>query len=234
VTIETPASIVQGAAGFGGEEWGVLRVLAVDPGDVITPEMIDARSAFSIVIGGAGITAEALHKARQEQVKGIVVGSIDARELEAYWGPRFDGNWSRVLRVAANVPGVDDGPTLLLTEGFGFHPMSRPIFELLSRCDRQEAYLDGLSRLDAPAHRPRLVVPHQQPSGGTPPAPSRDPRPGAIVRLLDEAHLGRIGRVESRNSYGRLPSGVRVPVATVQIGEAERVVLPQTALDVME
>jgi hypothetical protein len=54
------------------------------------------------------------------------------------------------------------------------------------------------------------------------------------VRLLDEAHLGRIGRVESCNPRGRLPSGVRVPVATVQIGEAERVVLPQTALDVME
>ena len=89
VTIATPAAVVQGVAGFGGEQWGVLRLLVTDPADLITPEMIDARSAFSILIGGAGITADALRKAQREQVKGIVVGGIEADELRAFWGDRL-------------------------------------------------------------------------------------------------------------------------------------------------
>lgn len=235
VTIETAAAMAQGAIGFGSEQWGVLRLLVADPAEIITPEMIDARSAFSIVIGGAGITAEALHKAQHEQVKGIIVGSVDAGELEQYWGPRFGGQWGRALEDTEQMPGVDDGPTLLLTEGFGFHPMSRPIFDLLARCDRQEAHLDGATRLQAAPRRPRVVIPLAHPPSGTrPPAAAPDVHPGAVVRLLDESHLGRLGRVESQNPRGRLPSGARAPVAMVQVDGGERLVLPELALDVME
>ncbi len=234
-TIETAAALLQGAAGFGGEQWGVLRLLATDPNDIITSDMIDARSAFSLIIGGAGITADALRKAQKEQVKGIVVGSIDAGELREYWGSRFDGNWTVLPRSGVLPPAAAEGPTLLLTEGFGFHAMSQPIFELLTHFDRQEAHLDGTSRLDPPTQTPRLVIPLARLPGGTAaPVPAQDVRPGTIVRLLDEAHLGRVGRVESRNAQGRLPSGVRAAVATVQIGETERVVLPELAIEIME
>ena len=234
-TIETAAAVIQGRAGFGPEQWGVLSLLATDPADIVTPEMIDARSAFSIIIGGGGITAEALHKAQKEQVKGIVVGSVDAGELREFWGARFDGNWAKLLQTGVAGTPLDDGPTLLLTEGFGFHSMSRPIFDLLTHFDRQEAHLDGTTRIAAPETRPRLVIPLARLPGGiaTPP-PAQELRPGAIVRLLDEAYMGRIGRIESHNARGTLPSGVRTTTATVQIGEAERVVAPDGAIEVIE
>ncbi len=239
-TIETAAAVVQGAAGFGGEQWGRLRVLTNDPAAGITPEMIDAQSAFAVIAGGAGITAEALHQAQKQQVKGVIVGSIDARVLYDFWGSRFDGHWSQMLRMGAPVSLVEDGPTLVVTEGFGQHPMSRPIFDLLVQCDGQEAHLDGTTRLDAPQRRPRVVVPLAQWSAGAANAvPAQRPAavpaltPGAQVRLLDEAHLGMVGRVESLRPQGRLPSGVRTATATVQIGDHERVVLPELALEVI-
>ena len=231
-TIELPAAVVQGAFGFGGEQWGVLRLLVTDPSDIITPDMIDVRNAFTIVIGGAGISAEALRKARAEQVKGIVVGSVDEGALRDYWGESFDGNWSRLLGRGEPPFGDDDGPTLLVTEGWGFHPMSRPFFDLLTHFDGQEAHLDGTTRFRMPETRPRLVLPIARlPGGMTSAPPPPHFRPGAIVRVLDEAHLGRIGRVESIQAHTRLPSGVRTLAATVRIGETERIVLPEMALE---
>jgi len=232
-TIETPAAVVQGAFGFGGEQWGVVRLLVTDPGSVITPDMIDARSAFMIVVGGAGITAEALRKARKEQVKGIVVGSLDEGELRGYWGDGFDGRWNRLLRSGDGLKEQDDGPTLLVTEGWGSQPMSSPLFDLLTRFDRQEAHLDGTTRLGVPETRPRLILPIARLPGGTAASPSSPFRAGAIVRVLDEAHRGRIGRVESIHEHFRLPSGVRTRAATVRIGEAERIVLPDMAIEII-
>ncbi len=234
VTIASPAAVVQGVAGFGGEQWGVLRLLVTDPADVITADMIDARSAFEVVIGGAGITTEALRKARQEQVKGIVVASIDAEQLRDFWGDRFLGNWTQLLQSGTGVSLVEDGPTLLLTEGFGRHPMSRRGFDLLARYDRQEVYLDGMTRLRAPQRRPRLLIPLARLADGTPtPEPLRQVRVDDDVRLLDEAHLGVSGRVQSLNPNGRLPSGARAATAMVQLEHGEWIEIPQQAVEVI-
>lgn len=234
-TIATAAAIVQGASGFGSEQWGALRLVATGPDAVLTPEMIDAGSAFKIIIGGREITAAALRKARKEQVKGVIVGSVTASELRDFWGPRFDGNWLELLRTGMLAPTAEDDPAVLITEGFGSYPMSRPTWELLRRLDGQQAYLDVTTRIVPPEQRPRLVIPLARlPGGNIDPAPALDLRPGAVVRLLDPAHLGQIGRVESHGAHRRLPSGVRAPAATVQIGEAERVVVPEFALEVIQ
>jgi hypothetical protein len=233
-TIETAAAVAQGIVGFGGEQWGVLRRVAPAPGAMIVPEMIDAASAFSIVVGGAGITAEALRKAQKEQVKGVIVGGIDADELRMFWGERFDHHWSRMIEGGA-IAFADDAPTLLITEGFGRHAMSRPIFDLLSHFDRQEAHLDGTARFETPEWRPCVVIPLPKLPGGVAAlSPTPEIRQGAIVRLVDERHLGRVGRVEGKTMLGRLPSGVRTTVAPVGLDAAEEVTLPERALEVIE
>jgi hypothetical protein len=230
VTIATPAAVVQGAIGFGAEQWGVLRPLVADPGDLITPEMIDARRAFSIILGGAGITAEALRKARHEQVKGIIVGGIDAEELQAFWGERLRMSWRDLLRSGTALPLFDDAPTIVVTEGFGRHPMSRPTFDLLTRFDHQEIHLDGTTRLDVPHRRPRVIIPLPQASG-TAPTPQRPLGTGSMVRLLNETHLGAIGRVEAIRERGRLDSGVRMPTYTVVLDDGARVRVPRLAIE---
>ncbi|KPV54203.1 hypothetical protein SE17_05200, partial [Kouleothrix aurantiaca] len=93
VVIETPAAQVYGAFGIGKERAGVLRLLVTDPAEPIRPELIDARSAYAIIIGGSGITAAGLRRAMQEQVRGVIVGSIDEAELRAFLGWNSPAIW---------------------------------------------------------------------------------------------------------------------------------------------
>jgi len=228
--IETAAAVIQGVFGIGGEQFGVLRLVVTDRNDMITPDMIDARSAYAIIIGGAGITAEALRKAQEEQVRGVIVGGIDQAEVKAFLGAAEPVDWYAYGTPTFQSPPT---PTVLVTEGFGIHPMAEPIFDLLTRYDRQEAFLDGTTTFELLGRRPRLVIPLPRLQGGQAPVVSPELQVGSIVRLVDERHLGMIGRVVMLNDRGQLASGVRTAVATIQISETERVLLPQTAIEVI-
>jgi hypothetical protein len=205
-------------------------LLVTDRHDIITADMIDARSAYALIIGGAGITAEALLKAQQEQVRGVIVGSIEQAEVKAFLGAAAPNDWYAYGQERSGTPTT---PTVLVTEGFGAHPMAEPLFELLTRYDRQEAFLDGTTSLMPPFQRPRLVIPLPRLQGGQDPTQPQELRVGSIVRLVDERHLGMIGRVQALSAQGQLPSGIRTATATVQVSESERIVIPQTAIEVI-
>ncbi len=232
--IETAAAVIQGVFGIGSEQFGVLRLLVTDRHDIITPEMIDARSAYALIIGGAGITAEALRKAQQEQVRGVIVGGIEHADAQAFIRGTSDNTsaieWYSYGQRSDLTPST---PTVLVTEGFGVHPMAEPLFELLTRFDRQEAFLDGTTTLLPPLYRPRVVIPLPRLQTGQEVAAVRVLQVGSVVRLIDERHLGVVGRVTALNRQGRLASGVRTATATVQISEAEQIMLPQTAVEVI-
>ncbi len=234
-TIETAAAVVQGLFGCGSEQWGLLRLIVTDPADMITADMIDARSAFTIIIGGAGITADALRKAQAEQVRGVIVGSIEASELRAFMGPQWRGDWQEALTNGVLPLPSPEAPTLLITEGFGSQPMSRPTYDLLTRFDRQEGLLQGQTKLDSATQRARLVIPLQRlPGGEAAPTPSMELRVGSIVRVASELHRGAVGKVVALSPTGRLPSGIRTATATVQISPEQRVALPQSVLHIFE
>ncbi|HMO56661.1 MAG TPA: hypothetical protein PKA05_07230 [Roseiflexaceae bacterium] len=236
VLIETPAAQVYGAFGIGNESAGVLRLLVTDPAEPILPEMLNTRSAYAIIIGGSGISAAALQRAVAEQVRGVIVGSIDEAELRAFLGMRSIDAWRtgthswRFPREAGQPP-----LTIVVTEGFGDAPMSLPIFELLASHDRQEALIEGMTLLRRPLRRPRIVIPLSARTQGIQIDPPRPPlRPGATVRLLDPQHLGTIARVQSISATPtRLPSRLRVPSLTVALEDGTTLVLPQQTVEVL-
>jgi hypothetical protein len=238
VRIETPAAQVYGVWGLGAERAGVLRLLVTDPSEMITPDMIDARSAYAILIGGSGITAAALRRAVQEQVRGVIVGGIDEHELRQFLGDEsFDlwrantGTWQVPVHPAAQQTEL----TLVVTEGFGTHTMAAPLFELLAEHDRQEALIEGKTSLRGPLMRPRVVVPLSARGSGTQLEPPRLPmRPGATVRLLDHEHLGAVGRVRSASlTPRRLASGVRTQAVEVELEGGGVVLLPRPMVEVV-
>jgi hypothetical protein len=238
VRIETPAAQVFGAFGFGQERAGVLRLLVTDPSEPILPEMLDARSAYAIVIGGSGISAAALRRAAQSDVRGIVVGGIDEAELRAFLGWVGVSSWkpnTRSWQLPAMAPGQDQGLTLIVTEGFGERPMAAPVFELLASYDRQEAFVEGVTRLHAPLVRPRVVIPLSSRTPGLqvePPKPAL--RVGATVRLLDQQHLGQIATVRSiPASPRRLASRARAFAVEVTLERQQTVLLPRSAVEVL-
>jgi hypothetical protein len=238
VRIETPAAQVFGAAGFGAERSGVLRLLVTDPSEPIRPEMIDARSAYAIIIGGNGVSAAALRRAAQEQVRGVIVGGIDEAELRAFLGWSSVAGWRTGVQtwdLPLNPTGQPYDLTLVVTEGFGERPMSLPLFELLAQHDRQEALIEGATRLRAPMRRPRVVIPLSARAAGVqiePPRPAL--RPGATVRLLDSAHLGQVGQVRAVSPIPRrLPSRVRAPAVDVTLDDGTSVLVPRVNVEVL-
>lgn len=239
VQIETPAAQVHGAFGFGRERSGVLRLLVTDPSEPIVPEMIDARSAYAILIGGNGISAAALRRAVQEQVRGVIVGGIAEAEVRAFFGWSSLEPWRAGFgswRVPPEELGRHDELTLVVTEGFGPRPMAAPLFDLLAEHDRQEALIEGTTILRSPQVRPRVVVPLSARSANV---QIETPRPvlraGAPVRLLDSAHQGQVGQVRIvYSSVRRLPSGVQARAVEVALEDGSSLLLPQTAIELLQ
>jgi hypothetical protein len=238
VVIETPAAQVYGVFGVGQERSGVLQLLVTDPSEAIVPDMINAKSAYAILIGGSGITAAALRRAVKEQVRGVIVGGIEEAELRAFLGADSLDCWrtgSGGWQFPVAVPGQPSELTLVVTEGFGVNPMSLPIFELLALHDRQEALIEGQTRLRGPMRRPRVVIPL---SSRTPGVQLEPPRPalrtGATVRILQGARLGQTGQIRSiSKGPRRLPSRVRVPAVEVVLEDNTTLLLPRTDVELL-
>jgi hypothetical protein len=237
VVIEAPSAQVYGVFGIGDDRSGVLRLLATDPSDSVKPDQIDARSAYAILICGASISAAALRSAVKEQVRGIIVGGIDESELRDFLGWTDARNWQVGLHSwqwPSPLSAPDPKLTILVTEGFGARPMNAATFDLLSAQDRQEALIEGLTRLRRPLRRPRVVIPLTR-SGSVqvePPRPSL--RPGASVRLLDNDHLGQIAQVRTVSSAPRRVAS-RATLAAVEVIGSDGVALwlPRTCVEVL-
>ncbi len=245
VLIETPADQLFGVFGVGYERSGLLQLFVTDSDEVITHERIDARSAYSILIGGAGVTATALIKAVQEQVRGVIVGSIDEQELRTFlrWSSKND-DWARQdewhtgttsWEVPDSYKAPDPGLTIMVTEGFGSYPMSQSVFEFLSSKDRQPALISGTTRLRGGMQRPRLVASLTRSEKAQMELPRPQLRPDATVRLLDTAHLGQIATVRSVSvAPVRLATGIRTAAVEVVQEEGVSFWVPRMAVEVLD
>lgn len=238
VVIETPAAQVYGAFGIGEERNGVLRLLALDPSTIVTPSDIDAKSAYAIIICGAAISAAALRRAVKEQVRGVIVGGIEESELREFLGWTAEQSWQAPAQ-ARRWPDPRHTPdpklTIVVTEGFGVHPMAQPTFDLLSAQDRQEALIEGHTSLRRPMQRPRVVIPLSRSSSAIVEPPRPQLRLGATVRLLDADHLGQVAQVRSLpGTPRRVASGARVSAVEVVTAEGGQLWLPRTCVEVLD
>jgi hypothetical protein len=235
--IQTPAALVQGVFGLGGVRHGVMRVAVTDPADELTPETMDERLAFCILIAGAGVSAEVLARAVELQVRGIIVGSIAEEALRSFLGYGDVSGW-QVGAVDWAFP--PDGAqrsfplTLIVTEGFGHHPMCRRTFELLASHDGAEVAVDGRTCLHGPGlQRPEVVIP--LPRANVVSEPEESLLPGTEVRLLSHTMLGRVGKIVDLPRAARpLLCGARARVAEVELEDGSLVEVPVENLEILE
>jgi hypothetical protein len=244
VRIDVRASFIRGAFGFGGEKHGVLRVLTTDPNEPIDPAQIEARASHFILLGGSFVRAEALRKAVEMKVRGIICGSIREEELTKFLEYRQRETFYRVgsygWRFPADINGSESPLTLIVTEGFGQRPMASSTFEMLLAHDGLGLSMNGTSRLRRGWQRPEIILPVSTPGEAGHASTSLNPvdqlpRSGSIVRITNPSYLGAVGMVHTvpPSRRGARP-GQLERIAEVVLPNGTRLMLPFADLEVLQ
>lgn len=190
VVIEAHGALIQGIFGIGGERRGEIMMITAGPDDPITADMITAAHAGKIVVGGSNLSGDALRKAHELGVTGIVVGGIVDKDLIDYLG--YD--------IGVAITGHEDIPlTLVLTEGFGTIAMAGRTFNLLKSLTGKTASICGATQIRAGVIRPEVIVADDTENAGGTAAdevvPSFSLEPGTNIRIIREPYFGLLATV---------------------------------------
>ena len=190
VVIEAHGALIQGIFGIGGERRGEIMMITAGPDDPITADMITAAHAGKIIVGGSNLSGDALRKAHELGVTGIVVGGIVDKDLIDYLG--YD--------IGVAITGHEDIPlTLVLTEGFGTIAMAGRTFNLLKSLMGKTASICGATQIRAGVIRPEVIVADDTENAGGTAAdevvPSFSLEPGTNIRIIREPYFGLLATV---------------------------------------
>jgi hypothetical protein len=207
--VEGHGALIQGIWGNGREAAGLLRLLVHERGESIPADIINLGFRGTVLLTGATANAAVLLRAREVQVRALILGSLDAS----------------LVPLARSLPFP-----VLLTEGFGAYPINPLIFALLEKLEGREVSLTTTPGPGGAHSRPELFAPlagdamHQPPSSPL--------RVGNRVRVLTGPYLGRLGRVhDSAPARAPLPSGVITTTWEIELEDGELIRLPLTNLE---
>lgn len=232
VVIETPASLVQGIFGVGGETHGPIAMASTSPDATLHASDITQNMRGAVVVGGARMTAEAVAAARKVGAAALVAGGIDDSDLRDILG--------HDLGVA--VTGSEKlGITLMVTEGFGDIAMATRTFELLASHSGRVASVNGATQIRAGVMRPEIVVPleggagtdagHVVYEGG---ATAGVLEIGTAVRIVRDPYFGMLGTVAGLPEQPAvLGSGSKARVLDVKLGDGRTVTVPRANVELI-
>ena len=227
VTIETPAAFIQGIFGIGGETEGIIHMISKSPEEILTADLIDAKDAGKILVGGSKVTSDALKKAVEHGVKAVVVGSMRSEELIDFMGSPL----GVVITGNENL-----GLSLILTEGFGDLLMSKRAFSILSRFEGYPTSLNGSTQIRAGVIRPEIIIPRPDISSDElkdiDDANSEGLQIGSAIRLINEPHFGALGTVTNLPVERQvLESGSKVRILEAELEDGSKVMVPRANVE---
>jgi hypothetical protein len=224
--VETRGAVVQGIFGIGGERAGTIRI-AVDDADVV----LDASHILDddqgkILIGGAGVTYEALERANAVGAVGLVVGAVKDVDLTQLLG----------YEIGVAITGQEEvTTTLVVTEGFGRLGMAKRTFNLLKTLEGQKASLNGATQIRAGVIRPELIVPIEHSAND--PVPKHEDnelKSGTPIRIIREPYFGRLGEVTGLPAeLSVVESGAKVRVLQAKLDDGSEVTVPRANVEII-
>jgi len=224
VTIETEAAYVQGIFGVGGERRGALKVLDIAPDKIITEDDIPENIKGTVLFGGTKPSISAINKVALLGAKGMIVGSIDDGTLKDFLG--YD------LGIA--LTGDEQVPlTLVVTEGFGYMPISKRIIDLLTKFNNHFVSINGATQVRAGAIRPEIIVenhsdlPFEQ-------ASSLSLELGAKIRIIRAPYFGQLATVcELPLEMASLETGSKARVLKAMLSNGTTVIVPRANVELV-
>lgn len=225
VVVETPAALVQGIFGIGGERCGKLRMAAKSPNETMTARHIKDDDRGCILVGGALVTAAALEKAGEVGVAGIVCGGVLDKDLRDYLG----------YEIGVAITGHEDiSLSLVVTEGFGKIPMAEKTFALLKKLEGQTASINGTTQIRAGVLRPEVVVARP----GAVPKEEKTAQGGleigTRVRVIRTPWFGALGAVTQLPvQLQKIESEALVRVLEVRLDDGRLVTVPRANVEIL-
>jgi hypothetical protein len=233
VIIETNATFIQGIFGIGGETTGELQIVVNSPDDIVKPEDIKEVHRGKIIAGGSIIYSDAIKKALDTGVKGIVVGGIRDKEINELLG--YD------LGVA--ITGSEDiNITIIITEGFGQIGMAQRTFDMLKLREAAVASINGATQIRAGVVRPEIIIPYndEDTSGKSDESGSAAGKSAGIsigdqIRIIRNPKFGMLGTVKSLPSkLQTIETEAMARVLEVKFPDGQTSIVPRANIEAIE
>jgi len=233
VVIETNATFIQGIFGIGGGTTGELQIVVNSPVDIVKPEDIKEVHRGKIIAGGSIIYSDAIKKALDTGVKGIVVGGIRDKEINELLG--YD------LGVA--ITGSEDiNITIIITEGFGQIGMAQRTFDMLKLREGAVASINGATQIRAGVVRPEIIIPYndEDTSGKSDESGSADGKSAGIsigdqIRIIRNPNFGMLGTVKSLPSeLQTIETEAMARVLEVKFSDGQTSIVPRANIEAIE
>lgn len=224
--VETRGAHVQGIFGIGGERSGVIRMAVTSDEDLLDENAISDSDAGKILIGGSGVTYEALKKANEVGVTGLIVGAVRDVDLTTLLG--YD--------IGVAITGQEEvTTTLVVTEGFGRLGMAKRTFNLLKSLEGRSASLNGATQIRAGVIRPELIAPSNEDTASNIPEHSGNELvAGTPIRIIREPYFGLLGQVTSLPAeLQTVDSGAEVRVLKAKLDDGSEVTVPRANVEII-
>ena len=231
VTVETYGTYIQGIFGVSGETVGDLIVVAKSSIDELTAEQIIPEHRDSILVGGSLVTTDAIQKAIQHGVRGIIAGGIDDADLRELLG----------YELGVAITGSEEiGITLVITEGFGRIAMAEQTFTLLKAREGMKTSINGATQIRAGVVRPEILIPLVSDTVETVEMGKDGSMEGILevgssVRIIREPYFGQLGHVtELPIELQNLETEARVRVLRIELEDGQETTLPRANVEAIE
>jgi hypothetical protein len=234
VVIETNATFIQGIFGIGGETTGELQIIVNSPEDIVKPEDIKEVHRGKIIAGGSIIYSDAIKKALDTGVRGIVVGGIRDKEINELLG--YD------LGVA--ITGSEDiNITIIITEGFGQIRMAQKTYDMLKLREGSVASINGATQIRAGVVRPEIIIPYNEEDTSGMPAETRSSAGaesagisiGDQIRIIRNPNFGMLGKVKALPSeLQTIETEAMARVLEVEFPDGQTAIVPRANIEAIE
>lgn len=228
VIVETRGAYIQGIFGVGGERQGRIRMAVNDPDDILTADKITLDMAGCVIVGGSCMDSEAIKKATEIGVAGIVAGGIIDKDLIAFLG--YD--------IGVAITGHEKiDISIIVTEGFGEIRMADRTFNLLKALEGQLASINGATQIRAGVIRPEILVPNMDKSRLMEKTleESHELQLGTHIRAIREPYFGRLGTVSALPVEPQVvESDAKVRVLEVKFQEGGTAIIPRANVEIIQ
>ncbi|MCC7102011.1 MAG: hypothetical protein IT206_02900 [Fimbriimonadaceae bacterium] len=224
--IETRGAMVQGIFGIGGEQEGEIRVAVKDHSQPLAASDILDTDTGKILVGGSQVTLDAIRRAEEVGVVGLIAGGVLDSDLIEVLG--YD--------IGVAITGQEALPvTIMVTEGFGRLNMAERTFKLLQTLQGKKASMNGATQIRAGVIRPEIIVPLDLGAGEAHEVSGAlELKAGTPIRIIREPYFGALGAVtELPSQLVVLESGTEVRVLRAKLESGEEVTVPRANVEII-